>query len=78
MGMSAILFKDAEPFEQIDNIPLSEGSMWNLVKMVKLFQKMFMIIRFLYMYVSQVQRQITPGDNIFNVTKRVCYFDHTL
>ena len=27
MGMVAILFNDAETFEQIDNTPLTEGSM---------------------------------------------------
>ena len=32
MGIAAILFNSAEPFEQIDNTPLTEGPMWNLVK----------------------------------------------
>ena len=32
MGMAAILFNDAEAFEQSVNIPSTEGSMWNLVK----------------------------------------------
>ena len=32
MGMVAILFNDAEPFEQSVNIPSKEGPMWNLVK----------------------------------------------
>ena len=32
MGMAAIMFNDAEPFDQIDNIPLIECSMWNQVK----------------------------------------------
>ena len=31
MGMAAILFNDAEPFEQIDNTPLTESSMGNLL-----------------------------------------------
>ena len=31
MGMAAILFNGAEPFEEIVNIPLREGLMWNLV-----------------------------------------------
>ena len=30
--MAAILFNNAEPFEQIDNTPLKENSLWNLVK----------------------------------------------
>ena len=32
MGLVVILFNDAEPFEQIDDIPSTEGPMWNLVK----------------------------------------------
>ena len=32
MAKAAILFNDAEPFEQNVNIPLTEGLMWNLVK----------------------------------------------
>ena len=32
MGMTAIFFNSAEPFEQIVNTPLTEGPMWNLVK----------------------------------------------
>ena len=43
MGMAAILFNDAEPFEQSVNIPSIEGPMWNLVKIgqVILEKKMF-------------------------------------
>ena len=32
MGMAAILFNDAEPFEQSVNIPSTKSLMWNLVK----------------------------------------------
>ena len=32
MGMAAILFNDAEPFEQSVNIPSTEDPMWNLEK----------------------------------------------
>ena len=32
MGMAAILFNDAKPFEQIDNTPSTKGTMWYLVK----------------------------------------------
>ena len=32
MGMAAILFNGAEPFEQITNALLTEGPKWNLVK----------------------------------------------
>ena len=30
--MAAFLFNGVESFEQINNIPSTEGSMWNLVK----------------------------------------------
>ena len=39
MGMAAILFDGAEPFEQTGNILLTEGPMLNLVKIVKRFKK---------------------------------------
>ena len=32
MGIVDILFNDAGPFEEIDNTPLTESQMWNLVK----------------------------------------------
>ena len=32
MGMAAILFNDAEPFEQSVNVPSTEGPMRNLVQ----------------------------------------------
>ena len=35
MGMSAILFNSAEPFDQIANILSTEGPMQNLVKTVQ-------------------------------------------
>ena len=35
MGMAAVLFDGAEPFEQIGNILLTEGPMWNLVKIAQ-------------------------------------------
>ena len=34
MGMAAILFIGAEPFDQIVNILSTEGPMWNLIKIV--------------------------------------------
>ena len=34
MGMAAILFNGAEPFDQIVNILSTEGPMWNLVYIV--------------------------------------------
>ena len=38
MGMAAILFYGAEPFEQIGNTLLTEGPIWNLVKIAQ-FQR---------------------------------------
>ena len=35
MGMVAILFNGVEPFEQVVNIPLAKGPMWNLMKICK-------------------------------------------
>ena len=35
MGMAAILFNFAEPFEQIGNTLLTEGPIWNLVKIAQ-------------------------------------------
>ena len=35
MGMAAILFDGAEPFEQIGNTLLTEGPLWNLVKITQ-------------------------------------------
>ena len=32
IGIAAILFNDTEPFEQIVNIPSTEGLLWNLMK----------------------------------------------
>ena len=37
MGMAAILCDDAEPFEQIDKTPSTEGLMWNLMKIGQAF-----------------------------------------
>ena len=35
MGMAAILFDGAEPFEQIGNTLLTKGPMWNLVRITE-------------------------------------------
>ena len=58
MGMAAILFNNAEPFEQSVNIPSTEGPMWNLVKISQ--EKMFKNFMVLYLYIAQGQGQITP------------------
>ena len=80
MGMAAILFNDAEWFEQIDNTPSTEVLMWYLVKtgQAVLEKKTFKDYEILYMYIAQGQGQITLEDNILFVTERVCYFDHVL
>ena len=68
MGITAILFNDAERFEQIDNMPTTEGPKCNLVKTGQLFQrrKRLKITRFytyihiyIYIYIAQRQGQIT-------------------
>ena len=39
MGMAAILFNSAKPFEQIVKTTSTEGPMWNLVKIGRQFQR---------------------------------------
>ena len=39
MGMAAILFNGTEPFEQIVNILMTEGPMWDLVKTIQAFRE---------------------------------------
>ena len=55
MGIAAILFNDAKPFEQSVNIPSTEGRMWNLVKIgqVVLEKKTFTDFKNLYLYIVQ-------------------------
>ena len=59
---------------------LIEGSKCNLVKTGQAVSEktMFKDYEILYMYIAQGQGQITQEDKILIVTKRVCYFDHTL
>ena len=80
MGTAAILFKNAEPFEQIGNTPSTEGQMLNLVKSGHAVseKKAFKDYEIPYMYIAKGQGQITLGDKILIETGRVCYFDHTL
>ena len=77
--MVAILFNDADQFEQIDNMPSKEGPMCNLVKIgqTDTEKKTFKDYQILYMYTAQGQEQINQ-DKILIVTKMVCYFDHIL
>ena len=55
MGMAAILFNGAEPFEQILNILSTEDPMWNLVKTIQSVSenKTFKDFTILYMYIFQ-------------------------
>ena len=59
MGMAAILFNDAEPFEQIVNILSTEGPMWILVKIVQaVSEKKVKVFTILYVYIAKGQGQI--------------------
>ena len=62
MGMAAILFNSAEPFEQIVNTLSTEGPTWNLVKIAQAVseKKTFKNHTILYMCIAQGQGQITP------------------
>ena len=80
MGMAAISFTDAEPFEQSVNIPSTEGPMWNLVKSGQVVSekktlKNFMV---LHLYMAEEQGQIIPWGKILILTKTFYYFYHTL
>ena len=60
--MAAILFYDAEPFEQNVDISSTERPMWNLVKIGQVVweKKRFKDFMVLYLYIAQRQGQITP------------------
>ena len=60
--MVVTFFDGAEPFKQINNIPLTDGPMWNLVKIGRVVseKKTFKYYTTLYTYISQGQRQIPP------------------
>ena len=67
MGMVAILFNGVKPFDKIVNIPLTEGPVWNLVKIWQaVSEKMFKDYMILYMYVAQGPEQITSGGQNFD------------
>ena len=69
MGMSAILFNGAEPFDQIVTSLRKKGHMWNLVKFgqTALEKKTFKDFTILYMFIAHRQGHITP--KILMVTK---------
>ena len=75
-GMMAILFNDEELYEQIDNMPSTEGPNCNLVKIGQAVsaKKMFKDYEILNMYIAQRQGQIAQEDKILIIAKRVCYF----
>ena len=53
MGMAAILFKGAELFEKIFNIPSQKDQ--------EVSEKIFIDFMILYLYIAQGQGQISPG-----------------
>ena len=61
MGMAAILFDGAEPFERIGNTLWTEGPMWSLVKIAQTLseKRTFKNYTIIYMYIAQRQGQIT-------------------
>ena len=69
--MTANLFNDAEPFEQIVNTLSTEGPMWNLVKIsqVVLEKKTFKNFTIIYMYIAQGHGQISPWGQTFDCNK---------
>ena len=60
MGMTAILFDDADQFDYTDNMPSTEGPKSNLMKIGQVVseRKRFKDYKILYMYVAQGQGQI--------------------
>ena len=66
MGMMAILFNDAEKFEQIDNMPLTEGPKCNLVEIGQAISEKgtFKDCEILNMYITKGQGQITLEDKL--------------
>ena len=78
MIMAAIFFNGTEAFQQIVNILLTEGPMWNLVKTVQAVseEKTFKDFTILYMFRVQGQGQIIP--KILEAAKQFYYFNHTL
>ena len=68
MGMAAILFNGAKPFEQIAKILSTESSMLNLAKNAQVVpeKKTFKNYTSLYMYIAQCQGQITPRRQNFD------------
>ena len=68
MGMGAILFNGAEPFEQIVNTLSTEDPTWNLVKIAQaISEKTFKNNTYnLYMHITQRQGEIIPRGQNFD------------
>ena len=65
--MAAILYINAEPFEQIHNMPLSEGPKCNLVKIGQaISEKTFKDYEILYNVYSPGTRADNPGEQNFD------------
>ena len=78
MGMAAVLFNGAEPFEKIVSYLSTEGIMWNLVKIAHaVSQKKFKNYTILYMCPGAKAKN-RPGDKMLIVTNKLYYFNHTL
>ena len=60
IGMAAILFNGAEPFEQIDDTPSIGGPMWNLLKISPAVSEKFKDYGILYMNIALGQGYTTP------------------
>ena len=77
MGMATILVIDAEQFEQIDSIPSTEGPKSNLVKIGQVVSEKKTLKDFIHLYSTGARADNLRGQKLI-LTKRVCYFDHTL
>ena len=77
MGMAAVLFNDAEPFEQIDNTLRQRPSVKSGANWSSCFREGRLSIRSIHVY-SPGARADNAGDKLWIVTRSVCFFDHTL
>ena len=70
MSVAAIFYHDAEPFEQIHNMPSTEDQVWNQVKIGQAVseKKTFKDYDILYMYIAKGYGKIILVDKILIVT----------
>ena len=84
MGMAAIFFNSAKPFEQIVSTISTECPLWNPVKNDRRFQRRRHLETddtILYMHKALGKGQIPPRDKILIVNNKFYffyYFNHTL